>query len=728
MTETAARVTPLVDGSEDLVRAAHDLASRLPGRMAAYARIAYNYRWSWTMGGNELFAAIDPLRWDRSGRNPVRLLLEASSAALERVARDERLMRQATAILAAIDADRARRPMPGRASAQRPVAFLCAEFAVHTSLPIYAGGLGVLAGDILKEASDLAVPMVAVGLLYRQGYFLQRMDRTGYQHEYWIPLDPERVPAVLVRNSDGEPLTVSVPLRGRQLIVQVWRVQVGRVPLFLLDADRRENSRTDRWVTARLYESDRGIRLAQYALLGIGSMRVLEAMGMDPAVVHLNEGHAALAPLELARRDIAAGVDRHTAFASARERTIFTTHTPVAAGNEGYDIAEIAEVMGDFPGEIGMDFDSFLQLGRTRPENPHEPFVMTPLGIKMSRSANGVSRRHGEVARQMWQPLFPERPVDTVPIGHVTNGVHVPTWMAPAMRELLDRHLAEGWATRAADPATWAPVENIPDTELWALRCRLRADFVEYVRDRSVATRLARSEDREMVAAAERWYSADALTIGFARRLATYKRLYLLTLEPQRVADLIANTARPMQLILAGKAHPNDEEGKRSVQSLFTFKALAHAAERVAFLDNYDLGIAAQLVAGCDLWVNLPRPPLEASGTSGMKAVLNGGLNLSVLDGWWAEAFDGTNGWGISGDTVFDPSVQDRRDAAALYDILEHEVAPLFYERGDDGVPHGWVSRIKRSMCTNGPRFSATRMVQDYIDSAYLLRIAPEKE
>jgi starch phosphorylase len=535
-----------------------------------------------------------------------------------------------------------------------------------------------------------------------------------------VPLDPDRVPAVLVCNGD-DPLTVTVPLRGRQLTVQVWRVQVGRVPLFLLDAHRPENSRIDRWITARLYESDRAIRLAQYALLGIGSMRVLSAMGMDPAVVHLNEGHAGLAPLELARRDIAAGVDRHTAFAAARDRTVFTTHTPVGAGNEGYDTAEIAEVMGDFPAEIGMEFEAFLQLGRTRPENPHEPFVMTPLGIKMSRAANGVSRRHGEVARQMWQPLFPERPVDTVPIGHVTNGVHVATWLAPAMRELLDRHLERGWMRNAARPEVWAGVDDIPDSELWALRCRLRGEFVEYVRDRSVATRLARGEERNMVEAAERGFSADALTIGFARRLASYKRLYLLTLEPQRVADLVSNSRAPMQLILAGKAHPNDEEGKHSAQGLFSFKQLPNAAERVAFIDNYDLGIAARLTAGCDLWVNLPRPPLEASGTSGMKSALNGGLNLSVLDGWWAEAFDGENGWGIPGDTVFDPRIQDTRDAAAFYDLLEHDVAPLFYERDADGIPRGWVRRVKRSLRTNGPRFSATRMVADYIDTAYAL-------
>jgi glycogen phosphorylase len=722
VTETLAQPTPLLDGSADVTRAADELARRLPAAMSVFARLAYNYRWSWTPGGEDVLAAVDPVRWEQSGRNPIRLLLESSASALERVAADAELVERAHAVQRAVEEDSARPQLACGASARHPVAFLCAEFGVHQSLPIYAGGLGVLAGDIVKEASDLALPMVAVGLLYRQGYFLQRMDRSGYQHEYWIPLDPERVPAVLVRNGEGRPLMVTVPLRGRQLTVQVWRVQVGRVPLLLLDADRPENSRTDRWITARLYESDRSIRLAQYALLGIGSMRVLAAMGMDPSVVHLNEGHAALAPLELARREIAAGVDRHTAFANASERTVFTTHTPVGAGNEGYDIAEIAEVLGEYPSEIGMDVESFLQLGRTRPDNPAEPFVMTPLGIKMSRAANGVSRRHGEVARQMWQPLFPERPVDTVPIGHVTNGVHVPTWMAPSMRELLDRHLAPGWAERQADPQTWAPVDDIPDEEMWQLRSLLRAEFVEYVRDRSVATRLARSDSRDLVAAAERGFSADALTIGFARRLATYKRLYLLTMEPQRVADLVASADHPLQLILAGKAHPDDEEGKRSAQGLFTFKHLPHAGERVAFLDNYDLGIASRLVAGCDLWVNLPRPPLEASGTSGMKVVLNGGLNLSVLDGWWAEAFDGENGWAIPGDPVYDRGVQDTRDAAAFYDLLEHDVVPLFYDRDGDGIPRGWVRRMKRSLRTNGPRFSATRMVWDYIGSVYALR------
>lgn len=722
MTESPATTGSAIDGSRDIEQAANALAERLPERLTPFARLAYNYRWSWDPEARDLFRAIDPQRWDLCNQNPVRMLTETSAAALQRAANDTSLLERMETALSRLGADLARPELQGRADATHPVAFLCAEFAIHRSLPIYAGGLGVLAGDILKEASDMAVPMVGVGLLYREGYFLQRLDRSGYQHEYWFPVDPDRVPAALVRDHSGEPVTVSVPVRGRDVVVQIWRVDVGRVPLYLLDAERPENTRVDRWITGRLYVADRAIRLAQYALLGIGSMRALAAMGMDPVMVHLNEGHAALAPLELARRDVERGVERSRAFAAARERTVFTTHTPVGAGNEGYDLAEINDVLGDFPEQVGLDRESFIHLGRTHPDNPHEPFVMTPLGIKMSHFANGVSRRHGEVARSMWHPLFPERPVDTVPIGHVTNGVHVPTWMALPMRRLLDRHLGEGWIDRAADAATWRAVDDIPDDELWAVRNELRRSFVGYARDLTVANRLARSDPREYVEAAEHGFGDDVLTVGFARRLATYKRLYILTMEPQRALDLLSNKQHPVQMFLAGKAHPNDEEGKRSPQGLFALKSSEGAAAHVSFLDNYDLTIAQNLVAGCDLWVNLPRPPLEASGTSGMKSVLNGGLNLSILDGWWDEAYDGGNGWALPGDQAVDFSVQDQRDAAAFYDVLEHEVVPLFYERGADGIPHGWVKRIKQSLKTNGPRFSATRMVGDYVESAYSLR------
>ena len=721
--DSAVRAAPaLRDGSADIEAAARALAERLPERLAPFARIAYNFRWSWDPDALDLFQVIDPQRWELCNANPVRLLTETSAAALQRAVDDPALIGRAVAMLDRLTAELGRPPMAGRASTRHPVAFLCAEFGIHRSMPIYAGGLGVLAGDILKEASDRAIPMVGVGLVYHEGYFFQRLDQSGYQHEYWRPLDPERLPAALVTGSDGEPLTVRVPLRGRELVVQIWRVEVGRTPLYLLDAGRPENSRVDRWITGRLYVADRAIRLAQYALLGIGSLRALRAMGMDPCIVHLNEGHGALAPLELARTEILGGHDRSTAFSLARERTVFTTHTPVAAGNEGYDVAEVESVLGDFPAQVGLQDSGFLQLGRTHPDNPHEPFVMTPLGIKMSRFANGVSRRHGEVARQMWQPLFPERPADTVPISHVTNGVHLPTWMGSPMRRLLDRHLGEGWTDRAAEPGTWAAVEGIPDTELWEVRNRQRAALVEAARDRTVANRLDRNDPREYVEAAERGLTERALTVGFARRLATYKRLYLLYTDPQRIREVLDGDDRPVQLLVAGKAHPSDEEGKRSPQGLFELKSEPRSAERISFLDNYDLGIALQLVSGCDLWINLPRPPLEASGTSGMKAALNGGLNLSTLDGWWAEGFDLTNGWALPGEVAFDAHVQDQRDAAVFFDVLHNEVVPLFYDRGPDGVPHGWIAMVKRSLMTIGPQFCATRMVLDYVDEAYDLR------
>ncbi|MGO8686540.1 MAG: alpha-glucan family phosphorylase [Candidatus Dormibacteria bacterium] len=712
----------LRDGGADVEAAARALAERLPAPLAAFARLAFNYRWSWDPEAVDLFQAIDPGRWELCSANPVRLLTETSARALQRAVDDPALISRAEAMLSRLSGDLERTPMAGRASVQHPVAFLCAEFGIHRSLPIYAGGLGVLAGDILKEASDLALPMVGVGLLYREGYFFQRVDQSGYQHEYWRPLDPERLPAALVTGADGEALTVRVPLRGREVLVQVWRVDVGRTRLYLLDAERPENGRVDRWITGRLYVADRAIRLAQYALLGIGSLRALRAMGIDPCIVHLNEGHGGLAPLELARTEMAAGRDRSTAFALARERTVFTTHTPVEAGNEGYDVREVQSVLGDFPAQVGLQDDGFLELGRTHPDNPHEPFVMTPLGIKMSRFANGVSRRHGEVARQMWQPLFPERPAETVPVSHVTNGVHLPTWMGLPMRRLLDRHLGEGWTERAAEPGTWAAVEGIPDSELWEVRNRQRAALVGAARDRTVANRLDRNDPREYVEAAERGLTEGALTIGFARRLATYKRLYLLYTDPRRIREVLDGDDRPVQLLVAGKAHPSDEEGKHSPQGLFELKQDRRSAERISFLDNYDLGIALQLVSGCDLWVNLPRPPLEASGTSGMKSALNGGLNLSILDGWWAEGFDATNGWALPGEIPFDAQVQDQRDAAALFDVLHHEVVPLFYDRGPDGVPHGWVAMVKRSLMTVGPRFCATRMVLDYVDEAYDLR------
>ncbi|HEX5616157.1 MAG TPA: alpha-glucan family phosphorylase [Acidimicrobiia bacterium] len=701
-------------GLHDLDRAVTDLAHELPDPLRPLAAVAYDYRWSWVPGGADVFAGIDAHRFGRDG-NPVRLLRSSPRPVLERAAADRQLVERAAWLAEVLAADRAR-PWDTAVDPRRPVAFVCAEFGVHRSLPVYSGGLGVLAGDILKAASDRALPMVAVGLLYRRGYFHQRIDTGGRQHEYWIDLDPRDLPAALVTGADGRPIVVRVPAWDGELAAQVWRVAVGRVPLFLLDADLPENSELERWVTSRLYEGNRSVRLAQYSLLGIGGVLALDALGIDPAVVHLNEGHAALAALELASRS-----DRDDArdepLARVRERFVFTTHTPVAAGNETYGADELLATLGGVPARVGLDPDRFLDLCRITP-GTDEPVGMTPLAIRASRSVNGVSARHGDVARSMWQPMFPDRDASSVPITSVTNGVHVPTWMAPRMRALLDEHLGAGWETRAADPDTWSAIDAIPDSDLWAVRCELRAELVEHCRSRAVTDRLARGEQLEYVRAAWTTFDPGVLTVGFARRIATYKRLHLLSVDPQRALALLDGD-RPLQFLFAGKAHPMDESAKQVTQQLFGLKDAPGVAGRVAFLEDYDLSYAARLVAGCDVWLNVPRPPMEASGTSGMKAALNGALNVSVLDGWWAEAHDGTNGWAIDGEPDDDWAAQDHRHATALYDVIEHDVVPMFHDRDAAGIPRAWVARMKASLRTIGWRFSADRMVADYVRDVY---------
>jgi starch phosphorylase len=708
----------VVPGDHDIDAAVAALASRLPEPLAPLARVAYDYGWSWAPDGAATLRDVDPERWERVGLNPVRLLGEASRRQLERAATDGGLVARADALAALVAARRQRPAEAWPWSADEPVAFMCAEFGVHASLPVYSGGLGVLAGDIVKEASDLALPMVGVGLLYRTGYFHQRIDTSGMQHEYWVEADPTSLGCVPVTDpSTGERITVEVPVDDEGVVVQVWRADVGRVPLFLLDADRPENSIVGRWITSRLYEGNRAIRLAQYAVLGVGGVRALAALGVAPSVYHLNEGHPALAAFELLRVARAGGAGWDAAWASVVDRLVFTTHTPVPAGNETYSRDEVLRMLGRIADATG-DPDRFLAVGRVRPDDPTEPSGMSAVGLRASRSSNAVSRRHGEVARAMWQPLYGDRAVDDVPIGHVTNGVHVPTWLGTSMRALLDRHLGDGWTARADDPATWAAVDGIDDSELWAARCEARATLVELSRRRATEDRLRRGEDIDYVEAAARGFDRDRITIGFARRLATYKRLYLLSLRPDRALELLGGD-RPVQFVFAGKAHPLDEGAKAIVRDLFQLKAAPEVADRVAFLEDYDLSFAAELVAGCDVWVNVPRPPEEASGTSGMKAALNGALNLSVLDGWWAEAYDGTNGWAIDGTVDPDASAQDQRHADALFDLIEHEVVPLFHDRDESGIPRRWLAMVRASLRTNGPRFSATRMVREYATRIY---------
>lgn len=731
------------DGEADLRRAADDLAARLPAALEALAHVAYNYRWSWAPGGQELFAAIDGECFRRCGRNPVALLQEASTAALRAAAADAELVARARELAALIEAERAAAPasVPGGPTAEHPVAFLCAEYGVHVSLPVYSGGLGALAGDLLKEASDRRVPIVAAGLLYRRGYFRQRLDASGWQHEYWVDTDPARLPAALVRDSTGAPVTIEVPLGQRRVRAQIWRLDVGRVAVYLLDSDLPVNAPLDRFISARLYDADPDTRLAQYVLLGVGGMRALRAVGIEPWAVHLNEGHAALAPIQLALQEMArardgAGVDgaggEHTredgsgvdgadfeaALAAARERTLFTTHTPVAAGNDSYPAEQARRALVGLAAEAGVDVERLLDLGRRHPGAVEEPFGVTEAALRVSRHANAVSRRHGEVARAMWQPLWPRLPVAEVPISHVTNGVHVATWIGAPMRALLDRHLGSEWERRAADPATWEAVSAISDEELWAARRAQRAELVALVRERSVSERLLRGEGRDYAQAAAEAFDPDVLTIGFARRVATYKRLHLLVRDRDAVLALLGGE-RPVQVVLAGKAHPRDEEAKRVLRSVFDLKSSGLVASRVVFLEDYDLASAATLVRGCDVWLNLPRPPLEASGTSGMKSAFNGGLQVSVRDGWWDETPADSGGWSLPGDVLADADAQDDRDAAILRQLLFEEVVPCFYERDERGLPTGWLARIRSSLRALGPRFCATRMLREYLEGPY---------
>ncbi len=704
-------------GSRDLERAAEALASRLPEELGVYARLAYNYRWAWDPDGPAVFRDLDPERWEKVAENPVKQLQEASTAGLRAAVQSPELLARAAAVEERVTADLNRPTHDGPATTDRPIAYFSAEFGFHGSFPIYSGGLGALAGDILKEASDRAWPLAAIGLLYRQGYFRQRIDNRGWQHEYWVDTDPDRLPAALVTGDDGEPITVELKIDAMDVVAQIWRVDIGRVPLFLLDAERPENAPAARWITSRLYIGDEDTRLAQYMLLGIGGVRALEAMGIEPSIVHLNEGHAAFAGLELAKREYSGQGSLGAALEVAKQRTIFTTHTPVPAGNDTYPAHQVEKVLAHMAGTLGVEAAEIISLGRTNPAEEAEPFGVTQFALRTSRAANGVARRHGEVAREMWNPMWPEKAVDDVPITHVTNGVHIPTWLGQPIWNLLNKHLGEDWLDRATDPATWAPVDDIPAKEIWDVRTQQRAELIEYVRHRAVVDRLARDESTGYAEAAAA-FDPDVLTVGFARRLATYKRLNLLLQDVERAMRVVGGD-RPIQVLLAGKAHPRDDAGKSLVQGLFSMKHAGGFAGRVAYLDDYDLRMAAHLVRGCDVWINLPRPPLEASGTSGMKNVMNGGLQLSVLDGWWAEGYDGGNGWALSGDVDHDHGAQDARHAHELFRLLEEEVAPEYYKTGGDGIPRDWVGRIRRSLRTLGPEFGAGRMLEDYERKVY---------
>lgn len=713
------------------------LHDSLPETLRPLVRMAANLWWTWNGSGMSLFRDIDPQRWDEADHNPLQLLRTATPERLSQVAVDPDYLQRVEKTVARFDeymrakpgtprSERdpsittwARQNLPG-ATAERPIAYFCAEYGIHESLHLYAGGLGMLAGDHLKSASDLGIPLVGIGLLYRQGYFRQRINVDGWQEEFYSDEDFRELPLTLLRDETNQPLTVEVPIRGRAVCAQIWRADVGRVPLYLLDTDCDRNEDIDRWITAHLYGGDSSTRIVQEVVLGIGGVRALRALGITPHAYHLNEGHSAFLTLELVREQVASGVPFEEAAKDVAQQCIFTTHTPVPAGNDTFDIALMHEVLGDYLKELGTDTETVLGLGRRHPNDSMEPFGMTPLAIRMSRSANGVSKRHGEVCARMWQQMWPDVPVEESPFIAVTNGVHHATWVAPLMRRLFDQYLGPDWALHADDPEVWQKIDQIPDAELWRAHSLLRARLVAEARYRAEMQWREAGESDQLIRSAKRLLNPDILTIGFARRVATYKRWNLLLSDMERAIAMLNHPTQPVQFVLAGKAHPRDNEAKRILQQLMQWKERRELRGRVVFLQGYDQYIARRLVQGVDVWLNLPIPPLEASGTSGMKVVVNGGLNCSILDGWWIEGSNGENGWNVGAPYELPAkgrvATEDRSaaDAQSLHDVIENEIRPLFYDRNREGVPRGWVARMRASMKTLAPAFSATRMVKDY--------------
>jgi starch phosphorylase len=604
----------------------------------------------------------------------------------------------------------------------RPVGYFSAEFGLHESLPIYSGGLGVLAGDHIKSASDLDIPLVGVGLFYGQGYFLQRLDKDGWQREEYLETDVNQLPMQQAIGANGEPVVVEIATRGSSIRAKVWRAKVGRYDLLLLDSNVAGNAPEDLETTSRLYGGDARTRIRQELLLGVGGYRALKAMGITPGVLHLNEGHSGFAVFEAIRsRMQEEGLDFYAAARQIPREVIFTTHTPVPAGHDRFSPDLIEEHLGPLRDELGISHENLMGFGREHPTDSQENFCMTVLGLKLARRVNAVSSLHGEVSRAMWRGLYPDGPEDAVPIGHVTNGVHVPSWLAPQMRRLYDRHLGVGWQRQSGAAHTWSAIESVDDGELWETHLSLKGQLFNFLRRRAHEPAERRSEAAEALKRLDKVLSPDALTIGFARRFATYKRANLLLKDLERLAAMVNDAKRPVQFVFAGKAHPHDEPGKRVLQQIAQMMRHPDFGDKFVFIEDYDINVGRHLVQGVDVWLNNPRRPLEASGTSGMKVVLNGGLNLSILDGWWAEAYDGLNGFAIgTGRTHSDMDVHDSRDGEALYRVLIDEVIPLYYQRDRDGLPRGWIKRMKRTIRTLGWRFNADRMVMDYTTKCYI--------
>jgi len=707
-----------------------ETASTIPGRLSRLPELAHDLWWTWH-DARHVFRSLDYTLWRETAHNPVKLLQRIDPAVLERAAKDPAFLATYDAAIVAYDA--AKSPANQQTWWQqhiekdlsRVVAYFCAEFALHQSLPIYAGGLGVLAGDHCKEASDLGIPLVGVGFMYPQGYFRQSVSTDGWQQEDYQLIDWDAAPIERAKTVDGKPCVVLVPVGVRTVLAQVWQVRLGRVRLLLLDTDLEKNPAEDRELSARLYGGDRRTRLQQEILLGLGGVLALRALGLAPAVWHLNEGHAAFVVLQRIRDLLAGGAAWESALLEVRRTTAFTTHTPVPAGHDAFPLEMVQEHLAGCWGSMNGYEKQFMALGTYDSGQGHQ-FNMTALAMRSSGSVNAVSQLHGEVTRRMFEPLWPDLPVEDRPVGAITNGVHVPTWVATALGQLYERYLSPAWREQYEDPGFWQRVLDIPDDVLWAARSTLRAALFQFVRERARQRWIDEPDAGARVIAGGAMLDPDALTIGFARRFTGYKRPDLIFRDLDRLADLINAAGRPVQFVFAGKAHPADEGGKRCLQAIVRHALDARFGGRIAFVERYDLHVAHLLVQGCDVWLNTPRKPLEASGTSGMKASMNGVLHLSIADGWWAEGYTGTNGWSIvSAPESDDPEVVDAADAAALYDLLERDVVPAFYERDAAGLPRRWLRMVKQALVGITPRFAARRMVKDYVTRAYAPALKP---
>jgi starch phosphorylase len=688
--------------------------------------IARNMWWCWDRDVVALLRDLDPVRWRQLDHNPIALLSEISLDTLEKRAGQlvlhSRINHAYNRLQEYLQSKTTWAATHAGVLHARPVAYFSAEFGLHESIPVYSGGLGVLAGDHIKSASDLGVPLVGIGLFYDQGYFHQRMDGQGWQQEEYADVNVGQLPLGLALGAGGEPVHVEIETRRGTIRAKVWRLQVGRCTLLLLDSDVPGNHPEDRELTARLYGGDDRVRIRQELLLGVGGVRALAALGITPGVLHLNEGHSAFATLEMIRQRMKEdGLTFEEAGKQVARKTAFTTHTPVPAGHDRFSAELIEEHLGPLGDALGISPGQLMALGRVDPSNTHEPFCMTVLALKLSRRANAVSSLHGRVSRSMWSCLWPERSEDETPIGHITNGVHVLSWLAPQMHQLYDRHLAPHWYRHSGEPDVWERIEEVDDGELWESHLTLKARLLDFVRRRASKDAERRGEGQEVVKVLKRALSPDALTIGFARRFATYKRGNLIFSDIDRFARLINDPQRPVQLVFAGKAHPRDNEGKRVLQEIARLARDERFVGKIAFVEDYDINVGRHLVQGVDVWLNNPRRPLEASGTSGQKVVLNGGLNLSILDGWWAEAYDGANGFAFGNGRVHsNVEIQDRRDAEALFETLRDEVIPLYYHRDATGLPRSWIARMKHAIRTLGWRFNADRMVMDYVRLCYV--------